>query len=124
MHKRLNILINNIKEIFSIEFSDRLSKKIGFIKRKSKITAETFLAFNTFSSSDMCANSLSTLCGRLAAQYNISISSQALNERFNKSSVNFMQEVFKIMMMKQNKILNCENKKLNFNRILLNDTTI
>ena len=40
MHKRLKILINNIKEIFSIEFLDRPSKKIGFIKRKSKITSK------------------------------------------------------------------------------------
>jgi hypothetical protein len=123
MHKRLKILINNIQELFSIEFLNRLGKKTGFIRRRSKITAETFLSFNTFSSSDMCDKSLSTLCGRLAAQHNISISPQALNERFNQCSVNFMQEVFNIMMMKQNKILNCENSKLNFNRILVNDAT-
>lgn len=34
-----------------------------------------------------------------------------------------MQEVFKCMMMKQNKVLQNENKKLNFNRILVNDST-
>ncbi len=123
MHKRLKILINNVKEIFSIEFLNRLSKKTGFVKRKSKLNAETFLAFNTFSSDDLCDKSLSTLCGRLAAQYNISISPQALNERFNKRSVAFMQEVFNAMMIKQNNILNQENKNLSFNRILVNDAT-
>ena len=123
MHKRLKILINNIKEIFSIEFLEKLSRKTGFVKRKSKIDAQIFLALNTFSSYDMCDKSLSTLCGRLAAQYNTSISPQALNERFNKSSVIFMQEVFKDMMIKQNKILCHENNNLNFNRILVNDAT-
>lgn len=123
MHKRLKILINNVKEIFSIEFLNTLSKKTGFVKRKSKLNAETFLAFNTFSSDDLCDKSLSTLCGRLAAQYNISISPQALNERFNKRSVAFMQEVFNAMMIKQNNILNRENKNLSFNRILVNDAT-
>ena len=123
MHKRLKHLINNVKEIFSTEFLDRLSKDTGFIKRKSKINAQTFLAFNTFLSNDMCDKSLSTLCGRLAAQYNISISPQALNERFNEYSVAFMQEVFNCMMIKQNKVLQNENKKLNFNRILINDAT-
>jgi len=123
MHKRLKILINNVKEIFSTEFLNRLSKKTGFVKRKSKLNAETFLAFNTFSSDDLCDKSLSTLCARLAAQYNISISPQALNERFNKRSVAFMQEVFNAMMIKQNNILNQENKNLSFNRILVNDAT-
>lgn len=123
MHKRLKILINNVKEIFSIQFLDKLSKKTGFVKRKSKLNAETFLAFNTFLSDDLCDKSLSTLCGRLAAQYNISISPQALNKRFSKCSVTFMQEVFNHMMLKQNKILSHTNKKLTFNRILVNDAT-
>ena len=107
MHKKLKKSIKNTKEVFSIEFLDKISRKTGFIKRKSKITAEAFLAFNTFSSEDMCEKSLSTLCGRLNAQYNIQISPQALNERFNKNSAKFMQEVFKNLMIKQNNIL-CE----------------
>lgn len=114
MHKRLKFLIKNIKEVFSIEFLDSFSKKSAFVKRKSKLNAETFLAFNTFSGSDMCDKSLSTLCGRLSAQYNILISPQALNERFNEYSVAFMQEVFNCIMMKQNKVLQNENKKWNF----------
>lgn len=100
-----------------------MSKKTGFVKRKGKLDAETFLSFNTFSSDDLCDKSLSTLCGRLAAQYNISISPQALNERFSECSVTFMKEVFNYMMLKQNKILSDTNKKLIFNRILLNDAT-
>ena len=42
MHKRLKILINNIKEVFSFELLDKLKKKTKFIRRRSKITAEIF----------------------------------------------------------------------------------
>ncbi len=123
MHKRLKNLITNVKEVFSTELIDKVSKKTGFVKRKSKMDATTFLSFNTFMSSDMCDKSLATLCGRLSAQYNLSISPQSLNERFNKSSVAFMQEIFNSMMIKQNEILRSRNRKLNFNRILINDST-
>lgn len=123
MHKRLKILINNLKEVFSLHLLEKLSKKTKFIRRKSKITAETFLAFNTFLSEDMCSKSLSILSSRLAAQYNLEISPQALNQRFNEHSVQFMREVFNNMMISQNKVLSCPHRKLNFNRILVNDST-
>lgn len=123
MHKRLKILINNIKEVFSLKLLDKLSKKTKFVRRRSKITAETFLAFNTFLSEDICSKSLSTLSARLAAQYNLEISPQALNERFNEYSVQFMREVFNNMMLSQNKILSHPHRKLNFSRILVNDST-
>jgi hypothetical protein len=74
MHKILKILINNIKEVFSLELLDKLSKKTKFIRRRSKITAGIFLAFNTFLSEDMCSKSLSTLSARFAAKYNLEIS--------------------------------------------------
>ena len=123
MHKRLKILINNIKEVFSLELLDKLSKKTKFIRRRSKITAETFLAFNSFLSEDMCSKSLSTLSARFAAKYNLEISPQAINERFNEYSTHFMQEVFNNILIKQNKILNQQHRKLNFSRILINDST-
>ena len=43
------------------EFIERLSKKVGFIKRKGNLCAEDFLAFNIFLGEDMCETSLSTL---------------------------------------------------------------
>jgi len=82
MHKRLKILINNIKEVFSLEFLDKISKKTKFTRRRGKLTPETFLAFNTFLSEDMCSKSLSTLSARFAAKYNLEISPQANNIHF------------------------------------------
>jgi|GEM_PF-1973613 len=65
--KRLKILINNIKEVFSLEFLDKFSKKTKFIRRRGELTPETFLAFNTFLNEDMCSKSLSALCARFAS---------------------------------------------------------
>jgi len=56
-------------------------------------------------------------------QYSLEISPQALNERYNEYSTQFMQEIFNNMLIEQNKILSEQHSKLNFNRILVNDST-
>lgn len=71
----------------------------------------------------MCSKSLSTLSARFAAKYNLEISPQAINERFNEYSTHFMQEVFNNILIKQNKILKQQHRKLNFSKILINDST-
>ena len=123
MHEKLKTLVRNTKEIFSDEDIDKIARKTKFIKRIGKIDASTFLAFNTLLSDDMCSKSLVTLCGRLAANYGISISPQALNERFNNHSVDFMRELFNNMILNQNDILKYHKENLTFKRILLNDAT-
>ena len=123
MHKKLKNLIRNTQEIFSQEFLDKIARKTGFIKRNGKIDASTFLAFNIFLSHEMCDKSLATLCGKLAANYGILLSPQALNERFNKKAVEFMQKLFTEMILNRNEILKKHRNNLNFKRILLNDAT-
>lgn len=54
MHKRLKHLIQKSKELFSLDFIEKLSKKSKFIKRKGKITADKFMAFTVFSGEDLC----------------------------------------------------------------------
>ncbi len=125
MHKRLKQLIKIIKEIFTSEYLDKISRKTKFVQRKSTITANDFLALNIFSSHDMCDKSLSTLCSRLESQFGILVSPQALNDRYNKYSVEFMREIFNDMLAKQNQILQKQKSHLQlaFNRIILNDST-
>lgn len=126
MHKNLKHLIKVSKELFSLDYIDKLSKKLGFIKRKGKLSADNFMAFNIFSSEDMCTKSLSTLCARFEVQFNTLISPQSLNERFNDNSVKFMQEVFNTMLIKQNELLSSKSAVLPtiFNRILVTDSTV
>jgi len=52
----------------------------------------------------MCDNSLATPCGKLAANYWVLLSPQALNERFNKESVDFMQKLFTETIPNENQI--------------------
>lgn len=123
MHKRLKALIQNIKEIFSNKFINKIARKTRFFKRQGKITPEIFLIFNTFLGEDICSKSLNLLSARLLAKYNIDISAQALNERFNTNSVEFMKIIFKEMLLSQNKIFSENNRNLFFDRILINDST-
>lgn len=123
MHKRLKILIQNIRGIFSNEFTNRIAKKTQFVKRQGKITPETFLIFNTFLGEDICSKSLNLLSARFSVKYDIDISAQALNERFNTNSVGFMKIIFKEMLLTQNKISYQNKTNLFFDRILINDST-
>ncbi|MGL5122803.1 MAG: hypothetical protein ACRC6K_01355, partial [Fusobacteriaceae bacterium] len=105
-------MIKVSKELFCLDYIDKLSKKTGFTKRKGKLSADSFMAFNIFSSEDMCTKSLSTLCARFELQFETLISPQSLNERFNDNSVEFMQEVFNSMLIKQNKLLSSKSSIL------------
>ena len=125
MNSKLKKSVKTIKEIFSLDYIKEVSKKTKFFQRKGKLTPEDFLAFNIFSSHDMCEKSLSDLCSRLDFQFDLSISPQALNDLYNQRSVEFMREVFNDMLAKQNTILwqNIANLGLPFKGIILNDST-
>lgn len=73
MHSKLKKSVKTIKEIFSLDYIEKVSKKTKFFQRKGKLSPEDFLAFNIFSSHDMCEKSLSTLCSRLDSQFNVLI---------------------------------------------------
>ena len=98
MNSKLKKSVKTIKETFSLDYIKETSKKTKFFQRKGKLSPEDFLAFNIFSSQDMCEKSLSNLCARLDSQFNVSISPQALNERYNQHSVDFMREIFNSML--------------------------
>lgn len=121
IHKRLRKIIRDTTQLFSHELVDRIARDTGFITRKGKIDAGTFLSFNSFLNEDICEKSLATLSARLLSHYNISISPQALNERFNDAAVEYMKEFFTELMLKQNKII---DNKYKFKKIVITDSTI
>ncbi|WP_392486708.1 IS4 family transposase [Haloimpatiens sp. FM7315] len=125
MHKRLKKLIEMISEIFEENHIEKVGKITKFVQRKSSLSAKEFLAFNIFSSHDMCDKSLAKLCSRMEAQSGILISPQALNQRYNAKAVEFMRQIFVELLCKQNKLLENEknNLKILFNRVILNDAT-
>lgn len=87
MHKRKKQMIENLKGVFLLEVIEKIARKTKFVQRKSKLTAEKFISLCVFNGEDICTETLSNLSARLTASEGISISSQALNDRFNKFSV-------------------------------------
>lgn len=125
MHKRIKHLIKNIKNIFNIDEINKIAKDTKFIQRKSDITAKDFLVFNIFHGEDICSASLSQLASKYDALFGVQVSKQAIDKRFNKYSVAFMQRIFNQIMYTQNIILK-ELKNtlmLHFNRVIINDST-
>lgn len=123
LHTRLKELIKNSKDIFNPKYLDKVARDTKFVKRKSKITPEVFLTYHTFSGGDLCDKSLSTLCGRISSQYGVLVSPQALHERYNHESAEFMRIIFNDMMINQNRTLINKKQEQTFNRILINDST-
>jgi len=125
MNKRIKELIKKLKELFLKEIIEKTARKTKFMQRKGKLTPEAFVSLCVFDNNDLSTNSLSNLCARLISSNNISMSEEALNERFNRHSVDFLKEIFNLMLKKQNQILDKKHKSLktHFNRIKITDST-
>lgn len=90
-----------LKNIFSREVLNRLARETKFIQRESFLTAEGLISLCGFSKDALFETSLGKLSSVLALEYNIKISPQALNERFNKYSVEFFKNVLNDILIKQ-----------------------
>lgn len=125
MNKRLKQLLKILKELYSIDFIKKIALDTKFVKRDSKITAEIFLSLCLFSGEDLCRSSLLQLSTRIGAMEDITISPQALDQRFNTESVAFLKAIFQQMLEKQNRILRNDNAllKSHFKAIKIVDST-
>ena len=126
MNKQLRILTSNLQKLYNLNYVKKIALKCFFVKRKGKIGAHKFLDLCVFQGEDLCSLSLAQICAKLDANDGISISTQALNNRFSKNGVNFMRNVFYEMLKIHYKILSQEEKKLKnfFSRIMVADSTI
>ncbi|WP_010241662.1 IS4 family transposase [Clostridium arbusti] len=125
LSKKIKEIIRNVEKLYNHTVIEKMAKKHSFVRRKGKISAESFCKLCTFLGEDLCSAALSKLCSKLEANEKISISPQALSKRFNKDAVNFMMNVFNEMMKVQNEILSKNEPLLKsyFNRITIVDST-
>lgn len=123
MEKKLKYLIENLKNVLNINEINTIAKKSKFVQRQSNINAKDFILFNTFYGEEVCKVSLSQLASKYDAIFNVAVSKQAVNKRFNKYAVEFMKEIFNQLMFSQNSILNNLKNTLYFHRIIINDST-
>ncbi|MBU3107987.1 hypothetical protein [Clostridium gasigenes] len=114
MSKRIKQLLKSLKELYSVQVIEKIASKTKFMKRKSKITPEIFVSLCLFWGDDLCRSSLLQLKSRLEAKEDITISPQALDQRFNESAVEFLKAIFYEMFEKQNEILKDDETLLRY----------
>jgi hypothetical protein len=105
MHKNIKNLMKSLKQLYLTDIIDEIAFKTKFLKRKTKITPELFLSLCVFGGEDLCISSLVQLKSRIENMKDIRISPQALDQRFNKTAVDFLRTVFYEMLKIQNKVL-------------------
>ncbi len=70
-----------------------LAKEKGFVQRKSKYQAQELVALCVWLSQQVASTSLTQLCSCLEASTGVLISPEGLNQRFNASAVQFLEQV-------------------------------
>ncbi|MDJ1476914.1 IS4 family transposase [Bacillus sp. LS15-K4] len=72
---------------------EHLAKEKGFVQRKSKYQAQELVALCVWLSQQVASTSLTQLCNCLEVSTGILISPEGLNQRFNASAVQFLEQV-------------------------------
>lgn len=112
-----------ITKLLSETDVEKEAKKLGFIKRKGKLSAWKFLdmlMFTHFNHEELSLNELAT---QLKLRYHIEISKQGVDNRFTGAAVEFI----KTIMQKAMKMMVDEKTELeflkNFKRVRVKDST-
>ncbi|MBY7113197.1 IS4 family transposase [Bacillus sp. 17RED48] len=72
---------------------EHLAKEKGFVQRKSKYQAQKLVALCVWLSQQVASTSLTQLCSCLEVSTGVLISPEGLNQRFNASAVQFLEQV-------------------------------
>jgi hypothetical protein len=86
---------------FQADEISQLAREEKFVQRKSKLDGITFLSLIVFNNSALCHESLNDLSIDLGQHYNVDISKQGLQERFNEYAVSFLAAALENLLNKQ-----------------------
>jgi hypothetical protein len=118
------LLSDELGRIFSSNFLDELAKTHKFKQREGKLEPLDFVSLCSFFNEGSGTKSLSQLCALLTAEREVSLSTEGLNQRFNKKAVDMMKVIFRHLFTRQflkNRIP--ELHTTGFSRIRLLDST-
>jgi len=104
-----------------IEDNAKLSK--FKIRNSGKITPNDFLWLSCFSGHNLCTSSLEELCASLFLNKDIEVSPQALDQRINKTSTEFLKSMFLTLCKNQSKHNHKAFKNWGFPKIFLMDSS-
>ncbi|OJE41869.1 transposase [Bacillus proteolyticus] len=89
----LQLLAQEIQNFLSPNFLRNLARDVGFVQRTSKYQAQDLVALCVWISQNVAKTSLTQLCSCLEASTEVLISPEGLNQRFNATAVQFLQQV-------------------------------
>ncbi len=124
LEDEFELLSDELGRIFSSNFLDELAKTHKFKQRKGKLDPLDFVSLCSFFNEGSGTKSLSQLCALLTAEREVSISTEGLNQRFNKKAVAMMKVIFRHLFTRQflkNKIPGLHT--IGFSRIRILDST-
>ncbi|NRD80963.1 IS4 family transposase [Bacillus sp. BRMEA1] len=98
LREELDLIGKELHQHFSPTQLEVLARQTGFVQRKSKLTAQDFVAVCTFLDHDLSTQSLTSLCSQLDAARNVSMSAEGLNQRFHESGVAFLRTLFSTLL--------------------------
>jgi len=109
--------------LFGKSAINRLARKVGFIKRSSKLDALGFLDMLMFCHHQGYLQSLTDLACHLRSHMGINITKQGLQERFNEKAVGFMEKLLGTVMGTELREAQQQGLVSMFNRVRVKDST-
>lgn len=89
----MNLFSQELQNYLSPSSLQQLAKEVGFVQRTSKYQAQELIALCVWLSQQVASTLLTQLCSRLEASTGVLMSPEGLNQRFNGSAVQFLQQV-------------------------------
>ncbi|HDR4903197.1 TPA: IS4 family transposase [Bacillus cereus] len=89
----LQLFAQEIQNLLSPNFLRDLARDVGFVQRTSKYQEKDLVALCVWMSQNVAKTSLTQLCSCLEASTEVLISPEGLNQRFNATAVQFLQQV-------------------------------
>ncbi|MGQ8856919.1 IS4 family transposase, partial [Bacillus sp. TSA_307] len=91
--EELQLFAQEIQKFLSPNTLRDLARDVGFVQRTSKYQAKDLVALCVWMSQNIAKTSLTQLCSCLEASTEVLISPEGLNQRFNATAVQFLQQV-------------------------------
>lgn len=97
-YQLVKLIQSEYSELLSEEFIDGLARENGFVQRRGKVSASSFVKTLIFSEEDHSALSLLDLKCDILNHENCNVSREAIHKRFNEHAVSFLKALVSKMI--------------------------
>ncbi|QWH09708.1 IS4 family transposase [Bacillus mycoides] len=121
----LQLFAQEVQRFLSPNILRDIARDVGFVQRTSKYQAKDLVALCVWMSQNVAKTSLTQLCSYLEASTEVLISPEGLNQRFNATAVQFLQQVLAELLnqkLSSTKLLSSPYTSI-FKRIRILDST-